>query len=41
MGVQRLTAVNPRVMDNDVPDARFVDQLGALVRSRETGEFGG
>jgi pyridoxine 4-dehydrogenase len=30
LGVDQLTAVNLRVMDNDVPDARFVDQLGVL-----------
>jgi aryl-alcohol dehydrogenase-like predicted oxidoreductase len=28
--VERLTAVNLRVMDNAAPDGRFVDQLGAL-----------
>jgi hypothetical protein len=35
LGVEQLTAVNLRVMDNDVPDARFVDQLGVLVRARD------
>ena len=41
LGVQRLTAVNLRVMDNDVPDARFVDQLGVLARARDEGLIGG
>src|SRR6516165_2281104 len=31
LGVEQLTAVNLRVMDNATPDARFDDQLGALV----------
>src|SRR6478609_3019949 len=37
LGVDHLTAVNLRVMDNDVPYARFVDQLGTLVRARDDG----
>src|ERR1700759_1907945 len=41
LGVDRLTAVNLRVMDNDVPDARFVDQLGVLARARDEGLIGG
>ena len=41
LGVEQLTAVNRRVMDNDVPDARFVNQLGALVRARDEGLIGG
>jgi len=41
LGVERLTAVNLRVMDNDVPDALFVDQLGVLVRARDEGLIGG
>jgi aryl-alcohol dehydrogenase-like predicted oxidoreductase len=41
LGVERLTAVNLRVMDNAVPDARFVDQLGALIRARDEGLIGG
>ena len=41
LGVQQLTAVNLRVMDDDVPDARFVDQLGALVKARDEGLIGG
>ncbi|MFL6082795.1 MAG: oxidoreductase [Mycobacterium sp.] len=41
LGVEQLTAVNLRVMANDVPDARFVDQLGALVRARDEGLIGG
>ena len=41
LGVDQLTAVNLRVMDNAVPDARFVDQLGALVSARDEGLIGG
>jgi pyridoxine 4-dehydrogenase len=41
LGVEQLTAVNLRVMDNAVPDERFVDQLGALVAARDEGLIGG
>jgi pyridoxine 4-dehydrogenase len=41
LGVERLTAVNLRVMDNRTPDARFVDQLGALMTARDEGLIGG
>jgi aryl-alcohol dehydrogenase-like predicted oxidoreductase len=41
LGVEQLTAVNLRVMDNAVPDARFVDQLGALEAARDEGLIGG
>ena len=41
LGVQQLTAVNLRVMDNDLPDAHFVDQLGVLVRAQDEGLIGG
>jgi pyridoxine 4-dehydrogenase len=41
LGVERLTAVNLRVMDNATPDARFVDQLGALISARDEGLIGG
>jgi pyridoxine 4-dehydrogenase len=41
LGVERLTAVNLRVMDNRAPDARFVDQLGALMTARDEGLIGG
>jgi aryl-alcohol dehydrogenase-like predicted oxidoreductase len=41
LGVERLTAVNLRVMDNDVPDALFVDQLDVLARARDEGLIGG
>ncbi len=41
LGVEQLTAVNLRVMDNAVPDARFVDQLGALVAARDDGLIAG
>jgi aryl-alcohol dehydrogenase-like predicted oxidoreductase len=41
LGVERITAVNLRVMDNAVPDPRFADQLGALVAARDEGLIGG
>jgi pyridoxine 4-dehydrogenase len=41
LGVDRLTAVNLRVMDNGEPDARFVDQLGALQTVRDEGLIAG
>lgn len=41
LGVERLTAVNLRVMDGDLPDGRFVDQLGVLVAARDDGIIGG
>jgi pyridoxine 4-dehydrogenase len=41
LGVEQLAAVNLRVMDNAVPDARFVDQLGALVIARDEGLIAG
>ena len=41
LGVEQLTAVNLRVMDNAAPDARFVDQLGALMTARDEGLIGG
>src|SRR6202011_3327339 len=41
LGVGQLTAVNLRVMDNAAPDARFVDQLGALVAARDEGLIAG
>jgi aryl-alcohol dehydrogenase-like predicted oxidoreductase len=41
LGVERLAAVNLRVMDNATPDARFVDQLGALATARDEGLIGG
>jgi aryl-alcohol dehydrogenase-like predicted oxidoreductase len=41
LGVGRLAAVNLRVMDDAVPDARFVDQLGALMSARDEGLIGG
>jgi aryl-alcohol dehydrogenase-like predicted oxidoreductase len=37
LGVDQLTAVNLRVMDNATPDARFDDQLGALMTARDKG----
>ena len=41
LGVEQLTAVNLRVLDNAVPDERFVDQLGALVAARGEGLIAG
>ncbi|MGA7466423.1 MAG: oxidoreductase [Mycobacterium sp.] len=41
LGVERLTAVNLRVMENAAPDARFVDQLGALMNARDEGLIAG
>jgi pyridoxine 4-dehydrogenase len=41
LGVEQLTAVNLRVLDDAVPDQRFVDQLGALVAARDDGLIAG
>jgi pyridoxine 4-dehydrogenase len=41
LGVEQLTAVNLRVLDNAVPNQRFVDQLGALVAARDEGLIAG
>jgi pyridoxine 4-dehydrogenase len=41
LGVEQLTAVNLRVMDNAVPDERFADQLGALIAARDDGLIAG
>src|ERR1700738_5578885 len=41
LGVEQLTAVNLRLMDNGVPDERFVDQLGDLVAARDEGLIAG
>src|SRR5271156_2310875 len=41
LGVEQLTAVNLRVLDNAVPDQRFVDQLGALMTARDEGLIAG
>jgi aryl-alcohol dehydrogenase-like predicted oxidoreductase len=41
LGVEQLTAVNLRIMDNAVPDDRFVDELGALVTARDEGLIAG
>jgi pyridoxine 4-dehydrogenase len=37
LGVDRLTAVNLRLMDDGAPDARFDAQLAAMVRARDEG----
>jgi aryl-alcohol dehydrogenase-like predicted oxidoreductase len=41
LGVERLTAVNLRVLDNAEPNQRFVDQLGALLAARDDGLIAG
>jgi aryl-alcohol dehydrogenase-like predicted oxidoreductase len=41
LGVDQLTAVNLRVMDNAPPNGRFVGQLGALVAARDEGLIAG
>jgi pyridoxine 4-dehydrogenase len=41
LGVEQLTAVNLRVLDNAVPDQRFVEQLGALAAARDEGLIAG
>src|ERR1700760_2217986 len=41
LGVEQLTAVNLRVLDNAVPDQRFVEQLGTLVEARDEGLIAG
>jgi pyridoxine 4-dehydrogenase len=41
LGVEQLAAVNLRVLDNEVPNQRFVDQLGALMTARDEGLIGG
>ena len=41
LGVEQLTAVNLRVLDKEVPNQRFVEQLGALVAARDEGLIAG
>jgi pyridoxine 4-dehydrogenase len=41
LGVERLTAVNLRLLDDAPVDDRFVDQLGALVAARDEGLIAG
>jgi pyridoxine 4-dehydrogenase len=41
LGVEQLTAVNLRLIENAVPDARFIDQLGALTAARDEGLIAG
>jgi pyridoxine 4-dehydrogenase len=41
LGVEQLTAVNLRVLDNAMPDQRFVEQLGTLVAARDEGLIAG
>jgi pyridoxine 4-dehydrogenase len=35
LGAEQLAAVNLRLLDQAVPDARFIDQLRALAKARE------
>jgi carboxymethylenebutenolidase len=39
--VEQLTAVNLRLIENAVPDARFIDQLGGLIAARDEGLIAG
>jgi aryl-alcohol dehydrogenase-like predicted oxidoreductase len=41
LAVDRLAAVNLRLMDNAKPDQRFDDQLAAMVKARDDGLIGG
>lgn len=41
LGIERLAAVNLRLMDNSPPDQRFDDQLAAMIQAREEGLIGG
>lgn len=41
LGVDQLAAVNLRVLDDAVPNQRFVDQLGALAAARDEGLIAG
>jgi aryl-alcohol dehydrogenase-like predicted oxidoreductase len=41
LDVEQLTAVNLRVLDKEVPNQRFVEQLGALVAARDDGLIAG
>jgi pyridoxine 4-dehydrogenase len=41
LGVERLNAVNLRLLDDAPVDERFVDQLGALVAARDEGLIAG
>jgi aryl-alcohol dehydrogenase-like predicted oxidoreductase len=41
LDVEQLTAANLRVLDTQVPNKRFVEQLGALVAARDEGLIAG
>ena len=41
LGVERLAAVNLRVLGEDEPDQLFTDQLGAMITARDEGLIGG
>jgi pyridoxine 4-dehydrogenase len=41
LGVDRLAAVNLRLMDSNGPDALFDDQLAAMIAARDAGLIGG
>jgi pyridoxine 4-dehydrogenase len=41
LGVDRIAAVNLRLIDSPAPDQRFDDQLGAMMQARDDGLIGG
>ncbi len=41
LGVERLAAVNLRLMEDARPDQRFDDQLAAMIKARDDGLIGG
>jgi len=41
LGVDRIAAVNLRLIDSSAPDQRFDDQLGAMMQARDDGLIGG
>lgn len=41
LGVDQLAAVNLRLVDSDVPDQRFDDQLSVMIEARDAGLIGG
>ncbi|MBB5165338.1 aryl-alcohol dehydrogenase-like predicted oxidoreductase [Mycobacterium sp. AZCC_0083] len=41
LGVEQLTAVNLRIVNDAPPDGRFIDQLGAMIQARDDGLIAG
>jgi pyridoxine 4-dehydrogenase len=41
LGVEQLTAVNLRIINDAPPDGRFIDQLGAMIQARDDGLIAG